>query len=105
MLIFQRASPPSNTIIYVGDMQVDKTSKVVNKDFVFTISKVAAKDAGVYECNYQSPAVKLTFEVDVQYPPTVKAKSKKSQSVVKGQNVMMECEATGNPKPVSLILF
>ena len=103
IMIFQRLTKHNPMLIFVGDMKIQKDYKKVDfEGNIITIRDVAQKDAGSYECIYQTkPNVKVTYEIDVQYPPTVFSKTKKTQKVLKGKSVTVACQAKGNPQPVS----
>lgn len=45
--------------------------------------------------------LQVKHELDVQYAPKFTKKSEEQQVVVKGESVRLECEADGNPTPIT----
>lgn len=88
-------------ILYVGEMKVERRTSFKNDNGVFKLTNTKRTDSGTYICYYQDNfGTELRFELDVQYPPTVKAKTPLKQRVEKGASVTVECEANGNPDPI-----
>lgn len=85
----------------MGTFEIDKETRFKNEDNVFKLSKVNRSEAGTYECYYQPHSQnKLVYVLDVQYPPSLRAKSAAEQTVEKGGSVTVECTAKGNPTPI-----
>ena len=103
-MIFQQQKQRDNPlIIFVGEIKALKHSKWTDNKQVFELPNVQRTDSGEYSCNYQARSdVKITYKVKVLYSPKVTVKSRKIQKVAKGESVTVQCDAKGNPKPVSL---
>ncbi|KAB7502752.1 Lachesin [Armadillidium nasatum] len=102
VIIFKKlnGTGSKDQILYVGEMKVERRTNFINDHSVFKLTNIKRTDGGTYICYYQDNSdTELRFELDVQYPPTVKAKTPLKQRVEKGDSVTVECEANGNPKP------
>ncbi|XP_076053538.1 hemicentin-1-like, partial [Oratosquilla oratoria] len=66
------------------------------------IDRIRGGDGGRYACSAVNPAgqVSVTYTVTVQVPPKIEDANLPAETVgVVGQDVFLECEASGNPSP------
>ncbi|CAL4092915.1 unnamed protein product, partial [Meganyctiphanes norvegica] len=89
-------------LYFVGDIKVKRVRRLSINKGVVKLTNIRLSDAGEYSCSFESdPIVEIHHTIDVQYPPTLLGHSE-DQRVVKGDAVMLNCSATGNPMPVLL---
>ncbi|XP_071513518.1 protein amalgam-like isoform X3 [Panulirus ornatus] len=86
-------------MLFVGDIALKRASAKFTKiGNSFRLTGVTRRHAGKYVCRIETnPVVELVHTLNVQYPATIKSKSKEVQRVVQGASVTLECLAEGNP--------
>lgn len=96
------STPISVGLQIVEDDEHYSVSRKSNRAYSLTIHDARLSDIGFYECKaLVSPGKQeIGFvEVNVRHPPTILKTSSESTVVTLGQNAILECHATGYPKP------
>ncbi|XP_046404271.1 neogenin isoform X2 [Ischnura elegans] len=112
---YAAALSPKVTITWLRDGQplsMDSTRMTVLPSGSLEVDEVSLSDSGQYRCNVSSLGkyrlsriARLTVERDPEgaTPPVFTAKPR-SSVVVKGRTVVLDCAASGNPRPVIMWL-
>ncbi|KFB46823.1 AGAP002268-PA-like protein [Anopheles sinensis] len=94
-----QANPPASYQWLKEDTALDEF------DTVLSLTNVQPDDSGMYHCDVQNifGQNKKSFKVLVYQPAKITSYSP-SQTLLAGDNVELDCEATGNPIPVLSII-
>lgn len=95
------ANGGSEKLLSVGSDKVTPDARMTVDGSRLTISRTLPRDAGIFICQFDlEPPLQLKHTLDIQYAPSVRALVPPEQRVAKGNTVILECKAHGNPEPV-----
>ncbi|XP_063593075.1 hemicentin-2-like [Penaeus indicus] len=91
----------SEKLLAVGGAKVTTDRRILVDGSRLTITHALPRDAGTFLCHFDlEPPLQLRHTLDVQSAPSVKSLSPPEQVIKKGEEVVLQCKAHGNPTPI-----